>query len=145
MYTPEDISQLRRLMELREDADEKEKAAKSAKADYREAEAELFDRLTDPETGAPGRIPPVDLGEPFGRVAFQARETYYGRVIPGKEKDALAYYRERGVVDQVSAPKFVMKRINEEVRERIEGNEAMPPGIDFYANRGVTITRQKGD
>lgn len=131
-------------MELREASDEAEKEAKRAKAEYREAEAELFDKLTDPETGDIRRIPPVDLGPPFGRVAFQARETYFGRIIPGKEQEALEYYRSRGVIDEVAQPKFVMKRINEEVRERLEGAQPMPPGIDWYANRGVTITRQKG-
>ena len=143
MLDSSDISQLRRLMELREASDEAEKAAKSAKAAFREAEAELFDKLTDPETGDIRRIPPVDLGPPFGRVAFSARETYYGRVIPGKEQEAIDYYTQRGVIKEVAAPKFVMKRINEEVREKIEGGQPMPPGIDFYANRGVTITRQK--
>ena len=144
MLSSDDISQLRRLMELREASDEAEKEAKRAKAEYREAEAELFDKLTDPETGDIRRIPPVDLGPPFGRVAFQARETYFGRIIPGKEQEALEYYRSRGVIDEVAQPKFVMKRINEEVRERLEGAQPMPPGIDWYANRGVTITRQKG-
>ena len=143
MLSAEDISQLRRLMELRTVSDEATKAEKTAKAEYREAEAELFDRLTDPETGDVRRIPPVDLGPPFGRVAFQARETYYGRIIPGKEAEALEYYRERAMLDEVTNPKFVMKRINEEVREAIEQNRQPPPGIDYYANRGVTITRQK--
>jgi hypothetical protein len=129
-------------MELREASDEADKAAKSAKAEFREAEADLFDKLTDPDTGDVRRIPPVDLGPPFGRVAFQARETYYGRIID--EQAALEHFRSKGVLEEVASPKFVMKRINEEVREAIEAGVSPPPGTDFYANRGVTITRQKG-
>lgn len=143
MLSTEQISQLRRLMELREASDEADKEAKRTKAAYREAEAELFDQLTDPDTGAIGRLPNVDLGPPFGRVSFGARETYYGRIIPGKEQEALEFYKSRGQMEEVAQPKFVMKRINEEVREAIEQGRPMPPGIDFYANRGVTITRQK--
>ena len=145
MLSQDDISRLRRLMELREAKDEAEKAAKTAAAAFREAEAELYEILTDPDTGDIRRIPPVDLGEPFGRVAFQARETYYGRIIPGKEQEAMEYFRERHVLDEFTEPKFAKKRLNELVRERLEDADGrMPPGVDFYPSRGVTITRQKG-
>ena len=143
MLSQSDISQLRRLMEARDKRDELKKALTEAEREFREAEADLFDKLTDPDTGDIRRIPPVDLGPPWGRVAFTARETYYGRVIPGKEQEALEYYRERHLLDQMAAPKFVMKRINEEVRDCIEQGKELPPGLDFYANRGVTITREK--
>jgi hypothetical protein len=144
MLSADDIKRLRRLMELREAKDEAEKAAKEAAKDFREAEADLFEILTDPDTGDVRRIPPVDLGEPFGRVAFQARETFYGRVIPGMEQDALDYFREQHTLDEHTEIKFSKKRLNELVRERIEDNGQMPPGVDFYPSRGVTITRQKG-
>lgn len=143
MLTPEDISRLRRLMELREAKDEAEKDAKAKAKAFREAEADLFDILTDPDTGDIRRIPPVDLGEPFGRVAFQARETPFGRIIPGMEKEAMDYFRERHVLEEFTEPKFAKKRLNELVRERLEDDGQMPPGVDFYHSRGVTITRQK--
>jgi hypothetical protein len=140
MLTPDDISTLRRLMELRAQRDEKELAAKEAKAAYQDAEADLYETLSE---GPVDRLSNVDLGEPWGKVSFRKRETYYGRIIPGEEEKALAYYEQRAMVDEVSAPKFVMKRINEEVRDCIEQGRNPPPGIDWYANRGVTITRQK--
>lgn len=140
MLAPEKIAKLRRLMELREARDSLEKQAKEAKEAYTEAELELFEEL---DAGPVKRLNNVDLGEPWGKVSFGARETYYGRIIPGMEEEALEHYEQRAMIDQVTAPKFVMKRINEEVRHRREQNQPMPPGIDFYARRGVTITRQK--
>jgi hypothetical protein len=143
MLTPEDISALRRLMELREARDEAKKKKDETERDFREAEAEWFEKLTDPETGNIRRIPPVDLGEPWGRVSFQARETPYGRVIPGMEKEALEYFESRRALAEHTELKISKKRLNELVRDRLEGAEPMPPGIDFYHNRGVTITREK--
>lgn len=140
MLSQEDLNALRRLMELREERDRLEKAAKNAKAEYQDAELELFERLSD---GPVSRLNNVDLGEPWGKVSFGARETIYGRVIPGKESEARAYFSQRGQMDVLTEPKFVAKRLNEVARECFEGQEDFPPGIDWYARRGVTITRQK--
>ena len=141
MLTNEDIAQLRRLMELREERDRLATEADKAKKDYQEAEMDLYERLSE---GPVSRLNNVDLGPPWGKVSFGARETYYGRIIKGMEDVALAHYQQRAMVEQVTEPKFVMARINEEVRDCIEQGKQPPPGIDFYARRGVTITRQKG-
>lgn len=141
MLTPEDIQQLRRLMELRHKKDELTKAADNAKKECKEAELELFEKLTDPETGDVRRIPPVDLGEPWGRVAFQARETTYGRVI--NEKEARQYFEAHGMTDVLTAPKFVKKRLNEIARDVDEQQAELPPGFDWYKDRGITVTQQK--
>lgn len=143
MLDQSDIQQLRRLMELREKRDELSKAHDAAKKEYKEAELDLFEKLTDPETGAVRRIPPVDLGPPFGRVAFQARETHYGRVI--NEKEARDYFERHHMRDVLTAPKFVKKRLNEIARDVIEQSATPPPGFDWYTDRGVTVTRQKGE
>lgn len=146
MFSPEQISRLRRYMELRDRRDETKKAAKEAEEEFRESESLLFEELTDEEHGAPGRIPPVDIGPPWGRVSFSARETYYGRIIPGMEDQALTYFEQRALADELTAPKIVMKRLNAIVRDAIEQGrpEDLPPGVDWYANRGVTVTQQKG-
>jgi hypothetical protein len=129
---------LRRLMEAREKRDEAKKAAEESEKDYREIEAEVYDDLE--ESGLTGTVK-IDLGQPWGIVSFNTRETYFGRIIDADE--ALDYFDQRAMTEEVSAPKFVMKRINEEVRDRIEQGLKMPPGIDYFARRGVTITRQK--
>jgi hypothetical protein len=48
------------------------------------------------------------------------------------------------MLDEVTSPRFAKARINEIVRDMQEQGQPMPPGIDYYANRGITITRQKG-
>ena len=143
MLDQDDIQQLRRLMELRVKRDELSKAHDNAKKEYKEAELDLFEKLTNPETGNVRRIPPVDLGPPFGRVAFQARETIYGRII--NEKEAREYFEQQGMGDVLTAPKFVKKRLNEIARDVDEQAAEPPPGFDWYKDRGITVTRQKGD
>lgn len=132
------ISKLRRLMEAREKRDEDKKAAEASEKDFRAIEAEVFEEFE--EAAVQGTVK-VDLGDPYGVVSFRTRETYYGTVID--EEAAQDYFEQRAMMDEVSAPKFVMRRINEEVRDRIEQGQDMPPGISFRANRGVTITRSK--
>lgn len=127
-------------MELREARDTTKKAAETAETNYRSAEADLFERLDD---GPVKRLNNVDLGEPWGKVSFGARETHYGRVIKGMESEAIDYYTRTNQLQAMTEPKLVSKRLNEEVRAKLESGEAMPPGIDFYTRRGVTITRQK--
>jgi hypothetical protein len=133
-----DIKLLRRFMEAREEKDATELAAKKAKETYQEMEADLYEKLSE---GPMSRLNNVDLGPPWGKVSFGARETFYGRVID--EEAALEYFEKRAMIEEVSHPKFTMKRINEIVRDSLEQNQSPPPGLDFYARRGVTVTRQK--
>lgn len=140
MLSADDISQLRRLMELRERRDNLKVEYEAAKKDYADAEMELYERLSD---GPVSRLNNVDLGEPWGKVSFGSREQYFARVIKGMEDEALEYFRQRARLDEVTEPRFTMARLNEEVRHRRETNEPMPPGIDFYARRGVTVTKEK--
>lgn len=133
------LSKLRRLMEARVKRDDDKKVAETSEKYYREIEDEVYHELE--ESGVVGTVK-VDLGDPFGVVSFKTRETAYGRVID--DDAALEYFENRGMVDDVTAPKFKRKRVSEIVRELLEDGETeMPPGVDYYFNRGVTITRQK--
>lgn len=129
---------LRNLMASREKRDELKKALENAEREFRDNEAEAYERLS--ESSVVGTLK-VDLGEPWGVVSFRNRETYYGRVID--EDAALAYFEQRAMLDEVTTPKFAKARLNEIVRDAVEQGEQPPPGVDHYANRGVTITRQK--
>lgn len=131
-------SKLRRLMEARQRRDELKKALEEAEADFRSMEADVYDALD--ESDIEGTVK-VDLGNPWGTVSFRTRETLYGRIYD--EDAALTYFNDRAMTDEVSAPKFVKKRINEIVRDHHEQGLDMPPGVDYYPQRGVTITRQK--
>lgn len=136
MIPEEAKAKLRRLMEARTARDEAKKALEQAEADFREIEAEVYEELASVK----GTVK-VPLGEPWGTVSFRQRETYYGRIID--DEAALEYFEQRQMMDELTAPRFVKARLNEIVRECVEQGEAPPPGVDYYANRGVTITRQK--
>jgi hypothetical protein len=131
-------AKLRRLMEARQRRDEDKKAAEASEAEYRDCEADVYEALQ--ESDVQGTIK-VDLGDPWGTVSFRTRETLYGRIID--EDKALEYFNQRAMTDEVTTPKFAKKRINEIVRDMHEQGLDMPPGVDYYPNRGVTITRQK--
>lgn len=142
MLANEQVNKLRRLMELRAKRDETAEAAKKAKDDYIEAELEIFEELSE---GPVSSLNNVDLGPPWGKVSFRVRETYFGRVIKGKEEEAREYFRQRLMEDALTKPKFAERRLNEIVRERLENGQPLPPGMDFYARRGLTVSRQKED
>lgn len=126
-------------MEARQRRDESKKRAETDEKDYREIEADVYEALE--KNPIKGTLK-VDLGEPFGVVSFLQRETPFGRVYD-KDK-ALEHFELRAMVDELTEPKFVMKRINEIVRDCVEQGKQPPPGVDYYTRRGVTITRQKG-
>ena len=138
MISEENKSKLRRLMETRQKRDEDKKALELSEAAYREAEAEVFEALND---SVEGTIK-VPLGPPWGTVSFRTRETTFGNIYD--EEAALEYFEQRMMMDEISAPKFVKRRINEIVRDLDEQGLELPPGVAAYKQRGVTITRQKG-
>lgn len=129
----------RRLMELREDKDTKVTAAEKATKEYKQHELEVFDAIEgSPLTGSIK----LDLGEPYGEVSFGARETPYGRLVD--EEAAMDYFENSAQVDEYTKAKISKKRLHELVRGILEDEDPkMPPGIDYYYNRGVTITRKK--
>ena len=150
VITPEMKDKLRRLVEAREKKAATKKADEEAGRELNEIESEVYDAFTgededdlDGDSGIKGTLK-VDLGEPHGVASFRTRKTLYGRVIPGMEEQALEYFEKRAMIDEVTQPKFSKKRINEIVRDYDEQGKDLPPGIDFYVNRGMTITRQKG-
>lgn len=138
-------AKFRRLMEARTKRDELDKAAKEAKAEFQEIEAEVFEaleKLRDPnDPNATRSAIKVHLGEPWGTVSFRGRETRYGRIVD--EEAALEYFEQRQMIEEVTRSEFAKKRLHEIVRDHYEQGLDMPPGVDYYTNSGVTITRQK--
>lgn len=146
MIAEEAKSALRRLMESRTKRDELKKALEIAEREFRDNEADVFEALEalrDPNDPSASRTAlKVHLGEPWGTVSFRGRETIYGRIID--DEAALEYFEQRGMMDEVTEPKFAKARLNEIARECIEQGEQTPPGMDYHRQCGVTITRQKG-
>lgn len=122
MISEESKSSLRRLMEVRTARDEAKRALEIAEAEFREKEQEIFDTMQ--EDGIKGTIK-VELGEPWGEVAFRTRETVYGRIID--EDAATEHFKARGMLAELTAPKFAKKRLNELVRDAREQGMSLPP------------------
>jgi len=133
----EEQKKLRLLWELRAKRDEAAAAAEAAEKDYREHEADVWMALD--ESPLSGAIK-IDLGEPYGVVTFQYRETYYGRVL---DKEAtLEHFEQRAMIDDVMEPKLSKKRINEIVNDCLDEGKELPPGLDFYARRYVSMSQK---
>lgn len=142
VYAPEFIAKVRRFMEVRERRDQDAEKAKASEKEYRELEAEVWDELAPAPEAEDQKLHShkVPLGDPYGTVTFEPRETIYGRIIDPEA--AQEHYEQRAMVDEMVAPKFVGARVNEEVRAAHEQGK-MPPGHDFYAKRFVAIRRPK--
>lgn len=138
LLSDEAKAHFRRLMELRVAHDEAQAAAKKAEKEYRECEADVWESIS--ESSIKGTVK-VDLGEPFGVTQFGATETHYAQVVDAGE--ALEYYEGKHELAAVTEPKLVMRRINEEVRRRIEEGGDLPPGVTYRTTRRVPITREK--
>lgn len=139
MISEEAVAKLRRLMEAREKRDTDKKQAEASEKEYREIEAEVHEELAE---GPMDRLNGIDLGDPYGKVSFHAKETTYARVIDADA--ALEHFEQRAMIDEMTQSKIVMARANELVREAKEAGESMPPGLDYYPRRYVQITKQKG-
>jgi hypothetical protein len=130
-------SKFRRLVELREKRDQTKTAADNAEKQYRVYETELFDEL---EEGPGEGTRRFDLGAPHGVVAFTPRETRFGRLLDADK--AIEYFEETDLVEEMTKPGIEKRKLNEWVRELLEQGKPMPPGVDFYVNRGITISKK---
>lgn len=139
MVSDEDKELLRRLLQARQDLEAATAAEKAARKEKDEVELDVFERFE--ETGQMGTLT-VDLGEPWGVQSFRSRETHYAKIID--QDDVQEWYEGRAMMEEVSAPKFVMKRLNEDVRGALELGQSPPPGLSYTTNRGITVTAKKG-
>lgn len=130
-------SKFRRLVELRETRDADKTAAERSEEEYRAYESELFAELEESPIKGSRRI---DLGEPYGLVVFTPRETKFGRVVDLDK--ALEHFEQRAMVEEMTKPKIEKRKLNEMVRDLLEQGKPMPEGIDWYANRGITISKK---
>lgn len=131
----------RRLVDLKDEKNWKEKEADQAARAYAEEEQafwmELADELGDIKTVT------LDLGEGYGTVQLQRRETITARIV---DKETAVESLEAAGLGQgmLGAPEIRKRALNEEVRDRLQRGEALPDGVDFNARRYITVTR-KGD
>lgn len=131
----------RALVRAKEKASRLSAQAEAAKRAANDVEDSFWEALDDAQT----KTVTLDLGEGFGEVRFTRRETIYGRVIPGREAEAAAALAELGLDAEILDDRpTVRKRIlNEYVADWVKQRKPLPPGIDFYSVRGVTVTRKR--
>lgn len=130
-------SSFRRLVELREKRDEDKKSAEASESEYRAYEAELFEELADGPMQGTLRF---DLGGEHGVVTFTPRETKFGRIVDVDA--AVEFFEKRELAQEMTKPTIEKRKLNEMVRELLEQGKPMPDGIDWYAKRGITISRK---
>lgn len=138
MIAEELQQKFRRLYEERVARDEAKTKYDKLKDDYDEHEQELWDEVE--ESPLSGAIK-IDLGEPYGTITFQAKETHYGRILDNEK--ALEAFEQSARVDELTEPKIAMARLHEYVRECVDGNMPLPDGVDWYAKRYISITVPK--
>lgn len=130
-------SKFRRLAELREQRDFDKQAAERSEAEYREYEAELLETID--ESALRGSVE-FDFGGELGTIRFQPRRTIYGRIVD--KNAAMEAFENEAIIEEMTAPKIEAKRLNEYVRDRLEHDGNLPPGVDYYERKYVTISRK---
>ncbi len=135
---------LRALVEKREKRDAAKIAWQAEKDECEALELEVFDIFERPGADGEPQIKgtlSVPLGEPYGTVKFRTRETHYAKIVD--EEEVHQHYERRAMMEEVSAPKFVMRRLNDDVREALESDGDLPKGLSYTTQRGMTITLEK--
>lgn len=145
IFTPRVIRKCRALLAARDDYAEKDAAAKAAKKEMDDLELDVFELFEGLQGSLGGKkagsTVSVPLGEPYGVCKFRTRETHYGKIV---DEDAfLDWVEDRAMLDEFSTPKITKGRLHEEVRKRKEAGGDMPPGVSYYTDRGMTVTRPK--
>ncbi len=130
-------SKFRRLAELREQRDFDKQTAERSESEYREYEAELLGDID--ESALRGSVE-FDFGGELGTIRFQPRRTLYGKIVD--KNAAMEAFEEEAIIEEMTAPKIEAKRLNEYVRDRMENGGNLPPGVDYYERRYVTISRK---
>lgn len=126
----------RRLVERKDQLELAKAAAKTAQEDFDKAQAEFWEMLDDEA------MPTVtlDLGEPYGRVQFQKRQTIRSRII---DKDQAAESLRAAGQEYMLEPVGFRKRpLNQFVSECLRTGDKIPPGVGFSRTPFVTITRR---
>jgi hypothetical protein len=139
VFSPAFIEKCRELVKQRIHVAELKEQLSEASKDLVTQELDVVDMFLS--ANITGTVP-VPLGDPYGTVKFRTRETHYAKIV---DEDALLeYFEQRGMVDEVSAPHFVKKVLNTEVRRVLEGEGTkMPDGLTYSTKRGMTITHPK--
>jgi hypothetical protein len=147
VFSEDFLQKLRQLLDARDKHAEADAAAKAAKRELDEIELEVADMFGEVDDQGQRKLTgtiSLNLGPGYGVVKFRLRETPYAQIAD--EEKLMKYYEEKGMLDDVATePQLVKKVLNGQVREILDnGSGKFPPGLTYYVDRGMTITRPKG-
>lgn len=127
--TPERLAEFRKL---RVQKDRTKKAADDAKADFDRFQYDLF---TDMQADG------IESTKVDG-VQYVRKATIYGNV---QDMDAFTEWcsQDADRHDDYLKEAVQAARINEMVRDAINNNEELPPGLSFYTREYVAVTEPK--
>lgn len=127
----------RQLVDAREKRDDANQKAKKAEKAYKDLEREFWETMSDVgQTTAT-----FDLGEGYGKVQFQRRETIRGIVTDPEA--AVQAIIDAGLGPALLGPQKVQARaLNEQMRSWLDAGQPIPNGLDFNPSRYVSITRK---
>lgn len=128
-------SKFRRFAELRQDRDVAKKALERVEQSYREYEAELMGEIE--ASGIKGSVK-FDFDGDLGTIQFGTRKTVYGRIVDADA--AMESFENEALSDEMTGTKFESRRLNEYVRDRLEQGQDLPPGVDYYERRYISVS-----
>jgi len=127
----------RKLVDKKEAKDRTASAAKKAEEEFKSVQELIWDHMDDQGL----TTLTIDLGDPYGKVQFQKRETIRGIVKdPVKAAESL---KALGLEDALlGEPKVHQRALSEHVRDWLASGQTIPDGIDFNPTRYVSVTRK---
>lgn len=127
----------RRLIKAREEKDATEAVFKRAEAKFKQEQGAFWEAMHDSsETTVT-----LELGDPYGKVQFQRRQTVRGRVLDKvRARESL---EKLHLTQAITEPVAIRQgALNDHVREWLKNGDPIPDGLDFSRTRFVTITRK---
>ena len=143
MTTPDMNEELRKLLDLRAEADVADEKAKAAKRKRDSQEALVLEMMEERGFGVGDGSLTLNLGGGYGKVQFVPNRTLYSKIF--HEEDFLAWARETGREEEFFSEKPRKKPLNDLVKAALEdqdGGTEIPPGVDFSETRYVTVTKR---
>jgi hypothetical protein len=127
----------RALVTRRDKRDQLKRDYDNAKADFEGVQADIWEHMEEQKI----TTLTLDLGEGFGKVQFQKRETIRG-IIKDPDK-AVKSIEAAGLGDALLGERrIIQKALSENMRDWLASGQQIPEGLDFNPTRYVSISRK---
>lgn len=127
----------RRVIDARAEYDKAYKARVKAEKAKKAAESDMNDAML--KAKLPGAT--LELGPGYGKVQFNREQKVNSSVFD--EAAAIKYFEEKGLASGYVDEKVRKKPLNQLVREALENNQDLPPGVEPRVTKYVKVTKRK--